>query len=57
MSTEGVGVGELLVELDRTVEELQSGLVLLLETVAVAHNAPSLGNNKTLLECKVAEVC
>ena len=43
MAAEGVGVGELGVELDGPGEELEGGLVLLLEGVAVADGDPGLG--------------
>ena len=43
MTTQGVSVSEILVELDRSAEELNSCFMLSLKTVAVAYYTPSLG--------------
>lgn len=56
MSAKSVRVGEVLVELDGSVEELKRSLVLFLQAVAVADYAPGLGRKQGLFKCKVAQV-
>lgn len=42
MATEGVSIGEVVVELDGPVEESKSGFVFFLQAVAVSDHTPSL---------------
>ena len=56
VAAECVGVGEVLIQLDRSSEEFQGCFMLLLETVAIADDAPSFRREKGLLECKVAKM-
>ena len=43
MTAQGISVSEILVELDRSAEELNSCFMFSLKTVAVAYYTPSLG--------------
>ena len=55
VAAQSVRVREVLVQLDGAPEELDRGLVLSLQTVAVAHHAPCLRSEERLLEGLVAQ--
>ena len=56
VTTKGMSICEILVELNGSSEELQSCLVFLLKTVAITDYAPCLWGKERFLKCKIAQV-
>jgi hypothetical protein len=53
MTTESIGICKVIVDLEGSIEKLQSCLMFFLKRIAIAHNAPCLRGKERFFKCMV----